>query len=274
MDFSAKTRSSLEPSRLLPAALAQLGLGWWERHLAGDEFALDRAIDVGEALLARASDGEGGLVWVHDIEIPKYDVRPPFLSCLVQGQAASLFSRLDAAAAPGVWRDAAIAAASPLLAETTSELVTQTTFGPVLEEIPSRPRSHVLNGWISALWGVRDVSVAYKHAKAHASYELGMRALSAAIDRYDTGWWTKYSLYPTGLVDLAKPIYHRYHADQLQVLSGLERDSRLHAAARRWRAYDTRVNVLRALGQKALFVAAHQRGWLSIARDDVFAEAP
>src|SRR3954447_3892525 len=48
IDFRAKTTSSVaeDIDRLPVVPLIQFGLGWWERHLAGEEGALGTVLDV------------------------------------------------------------------------------------------------------------------------------------------------------------------------------------------------------------------------------------
>jgi hypothetical protein len=91
------------------------------------------------------------------------------------------------------------------------------------------------------------------------AYQSGIQTLAAMLPRYDAGWWSLYSLYPHRLRDLAKPIYHRFHLEQLRVLARLTSDARFADFASRWSAYDTAANVGRALAQKALFVAAGRK---------------
>jgi hypothetical protein len=75
------------------------------------------------------------------------------------------------------------------------------------------------------------------------------------LDQYDVGWWTRYSLYPHLLPDLAKPFYHRLHIDQVEVLYRLTGFEEFRSAARRWRGYDNHVYRIAAIAQKAMFVA-------------------
>jgi hypothetical protein len=61
--------------------------------------------------------------------------------------------------------ETALGAIRPLL-DTSSDLVAETSDGIVLEESPSEPPSHILNGWIYALWGLWEVEVALKEPRA------------------------------------------------------------------------------------------------------------
>jgi glycosyltransferase involved in cell wall biosynthesis len=256
IDFRAKTTSptSRTPETLLPAGLAQLALGWWERSLAGEAHAVDEFRRVCTLLEERAERRDGQLLWPYDITVRKYPFAWPPYSGLAQAQAASVFVRAHVLS--GDPRDAELAQrAIRSLVDEASDLVSTTSAGPILEETPGQPASHILNGWIYALWGLRDVQLALGSADASSMYESSLSCLRRMIDHYDVGWWTRYSLYPHKLPDLAKPFYHRLHADQADILYRLTGFPEFGDAARRWRSYDTRLNCTRAVGQKSLFVA-------------------
>jgi heparosan-N-sulfate-glucuronate 5-epimerase len=264
MDFRAKTSSETSPDELLPAALAQLGLGWWERLLDGDSAAETHVLDICRRLRERSVAQDDELRWLHDVPIPKYRVEPPWSSALAQGQIASLFLRAASLHDDEDLRDGGRRAAQPLLSSSTTDLVTITTGGRVLEEAPTQPHSHILNGWISALWGVLDVAIAFDDETAYDVYTSGWRCVRDLLPHYDTGWWTKYSLYPSRPADLAKPIYHRFQVDQLRVLASLTGDPVFAGTADRWSAYDTPINRARFLAQKTTFVLAFARGRLHV----------
>ena len=256
LDFRAKTTSpsARVPTLLLPSGLAQLALGWWERSLAGETTAGVEFRRMSELLEARAERSDGSLLWPYDMTVAKYPWAWPPYSSMAQAQAASVFVR--AYAASGDERDAERArrAIRPILDE-GSALVTATDAGPIPEESPGEPPSHILNGWVYSLWGLRDVELALGSAQAGTLYERSLDCLRRLIDRYDVGWWTRYSLYPHRLADLAKPFYHRLHTDQAEVLYRLTGFAEFDAAVRRWREYDTPVNRARAVAQKLAFVS-------------------
>ena len=240
LDLSAKTTSSTAdaPERLVPAGLAQLALGWWERSLGGEERAAAAFESACELLLERAVPQGDALVWPYDVAVPKYGLRPPWFSSMAQGQIASVLVRAGAA-------EKALAALRPLL-DRSEPFVVDLGVGPVLEEAPTTTPSCVLNGWIYALWGVRDVAVGLGSAEAARLFDESVQTLLATLDEYDTGWWSRYSLWAAGR-DLAKPFYHRIHVAQLEALHALTGAPELAAVARRWRGYDTRTAAARAV---------------------------
>ena len=256
IDFRAKTQAAgaAEPSRLVPAGLAQLALGWWERHLAGEPDAL-RAFLGTCALLEQRGVGNGReLLWEYDVPVPKYGLVPPWCSALAQAQAASAFARAHLASGDDRFADLAVRAIAPILPGSPSGLLALTPSGPVPEESPSSPPSLILNGWIYALWGLWDVAVGLGKEECRRLFEESVACLRRMIGRYDVGWWSRYSLYPHRLPDLAKPFYHRLHVHQLEVTARLVGASDLGEAARRWAAYDTAPRRVAVIAQKAVFV--------------------
>jgi glycosyltransferase involved in cell wall biosynthesis len=245
LDLRAKTTSPTAeaPERLVPAGLAQLALGWWERSLDGEETALEAFDSTCRLLLERAVPQGDALVWPYDMPVPKYGLRPPWFSAMSQGQIASVFVRAASRHEGAV--ETALRALRPLL-DRAAPFVVMSKAGPVLEEAPTSPPSQVLNGWIYALWGVRDVAVGLGSADAAALFDESLEALRATLDRYDTGWWSRYSLWADGR-DLAKPFYHRIHVVQLEALHALTGASEFATVAARWRAYDTRAAATRAV---------------------------
>jgi hypothetical protein len=257
IDFRAKTTSpsAAEPGGLVPAGLAQLALGWWERMLGGESHAREEFERVCDLCVKRAERHGEELRWRYETVSPKY---PPSesgrYSSLAQAQMASVFVRAHVALDESYYADRALAAIRPLL-ETSSEMVAETPDGPVLEEAPSEPPSHVLNGWIYALWGLHDVEVALGLKRAGEMKAASIECLRKKLPSYDIGWWTKYSLYPHRLADLAKPFYHRLHVDQLDVMYRLTGIADFREAGSRWRTYDTPVRRVAVIAQKAAFVA-------------------
>jgi heparosan-N-sulfate-glucuronate 5-epimerase len=254
LDFRAKTDapSAVTPAQLLPADLAQLALGWWERHLSGEAEAADRFLKTSALLEQAGADEHGELVWHYPVAVPKLGLQPPWRSALAQGQAASVFVRAFIQSRDERYATAAKRAIATLLPGSPSGLVATTAEGPVPEEAPSDPPSLILNGWIYALWGLWDVARALDDGACDEQFTASAECLRRTIGRYDNGWWSLYSLYPYRLPDLAKPFYHRLHIDQLDVLYRLVGFAELQSAAQRWRSYDTPARRAAVIGEKAL----------------------
>ena len=258
VDFRAKTTSPVAgDAASLPAIqLIQLALGWWERHVAGEDGARERVLELCGAVEERSVAEGAERLWPVNVAVPKYGLAPGWFSALPQGQAASVFVRAHLSTREDRYAELARSAIEPFLHGAPSPLLSP---GPVLEEAPSTPASHILNGWMSALWGVWDVQLGLDDGRARDLFGASVDRLRASLSDYDTGWWTLYSLYPHPIADLAKPIYHRFHVTQLDVYHRLTGYGEFADTRERWAGYDRPAHRVRAVAQKAGFAVAESR---------------
>ncbi|HUT77848.1 MAG TPA: D-glucuronyl C5-epimerase family protein, partial [Polyangia bacterium] len=245
------------------------GLGCHERFLAGDgESWLEAARWVaGELreLQQRGGPQEGG--WVHDFPYKHtYSLSPPWLSGMAQGEGASLLVRIYRAYGDDSYAEAAVSALAPMEKSVTGGGVAAVLgSGRLPEEYPTDPPSHVLNGAIFALWGCYDVAVGLGDPGAAQLSQEGIAALAGALGRYDTGWWSRYDLFPHPVLNVASPVYHRLHINQLRSMSLIDPDPRFRATAERFERYaEMRRNLARAYSLKVLFrLAVPRNRWLA-----------
>lgn len=250
-------------------SLIQWGLGCHERYLAGDGADwLQAARWVADELL-EIQQGEGPQAggWVHDFPYKHtYSLTPPWLSGMAQGEGASLLVRIHRATGERRYADAALAALAPMRTP-ASEGGVAANLGPgrVPEEYPTSPASYVLNGCIFALWGCYDVAVALTDSGADELAREGIEALADSLQLFDTGWWSRYDLFPHPLVNLASPVYHRLHINQLRAMALIEGDPRFEATAERFESYAaSSLNRARAYSAKVLFrLAVPRNRWLA-----------
>jgi len=242
----------------LHVAIAQWGLGCYDRYLAGegDEW-LDTALGIAEHMLDRqVPDGahEGG--WIHQWPMTHtYKLDPPWMSAMAQGEGASLLLRVHAATGEDRFAEAALKALRLLSVSTgAGGLRIPLGSGFFLEEYPTEPPSMVLNGGIFALWGYRDAAVALGDAEAEREFETGVDSLAANIMRWDTGGWTRYDLFPHPVTNIASSFYHLLHINQLRAMQVIAPRPELGAAVQRWDRY-RRSRLLRAtaFARKATF---------------------
>ena len=271
IDFRVKARSpAWPPPELQPLAhqlhvdVAQWGLGAWEHYLAsGREEWLAAAVTVGRHLVDQ-QEREGTLAggWVHSRPYPHtFPLDPPWLSGMAQGEGASLLVRLAAETGEDVMLEAALRARLPLLRSTDAGGVQSLLGGgPLLEEYPTEPASHVLNGAVFALWGCLDLYLAAAESEMRELFEAGVDTLAQNIWRWDTGWWSRYDLFPHPLRNLASVAYHDLHVTQLVALDATAPRPALADAAERWRTYgERRRSRLRAQASKVAFRLAVPR---------------
>jgi heparosan-N-sulfate-glucuronate 5-epimerase len=259
IDYRAKIASrQANPGRITePTDLAQLALGWWEAVLLGEPGAPEEFERICILIRTEGEDDAGATLWPFRAEVPKWGLPNPWYSAMAQGQMASVLIRAQSFLG-GTYGDLALRALEPLVGPNQYGLVARTADGLVLEEAaPSRPPSHILNGWIFALWGLWDAATALDDARARRLYEDSLECLVRKIPQYDVGWWTKYSLFPHPMADLAKPFYHRLHVTQVSILGRMTGASELSRAAERWRGYDRRPAAAAAVLSKIPFIISN-----------------
>jgi len=170
---------------------------------------------------------------------------------MAQGQLASLLVRAAVLLQRPELADEAVRAVRSLK-DPALGLIVATPDGDVLQEYPATPPTHVLNGWIWALWGLYDVG--RSNPDAFAAFAQGCDTLAARIETYDmASGWSRYDIYPHPVVNVASPFYHQLHIEQLRALHALSPHSEFARMADRWEAAFQRrttraVAVLRKVG--------------------------
>ena len=236
VDGAERFRRLIGDPRVNLTNLAQLGIGAWQ--LAQAERSWLKVTTTVARWLAGQLDDRGRLAYQWAMP-HTYEIEPPWISAMTQGEAVSLFVRAAPEDdSPEELFSAAARAVMPLL--DPSPVVTQTPEGPVLQEYPTNPPAHVLNGWMFGLWGLYDLSAmgdlipADITGRASAAFEDGISALAARLPLYDAWGWSRYDLFPHPIVHVASPFYHRLHIEQLLATNELAPDDRLQETAARW----------------------------------------
>ena len=240
---------------------AQWGLACFEHFAATREPAwLDAARGMGEHLV-KGQAHDGG--WPHRNPYPHtFRLDPPWLSSMAQGEGASLLVRLHVETGDERYAEAALRALGPLSVPASNGGVRAELYGhPFPEEYPTTPPSFVLNGAIFSLWGLYDVAAGLGDGGARLGFTEGLDALAANIGRWDTGYWSRYDLYPHKRMNVASFAYHTLHIDQLEAMQRLEPRPEIAAALGRFRRYArSPVKRSRAFAAKVAFRLAVPRG--------------
>jgi heparosan-N-sulfate-glucuronate 5-epimerase len=239
--------------------LAQFGLGHFENYAAnGDEEGLRVARSAGDHFVATQVRIDGPQLggWRHEFSYAfRAPLRPPWLSAMSQGQAASLLTRLFAATGDARYAEAAELALQPMRVSVGAGGVLGAIDGrPFLEEYPTSPQSHVLNGAIFAMWGVRDVALMTQTAETQKLDSDLISALIATCTRWDTGSWSRYDVFPRRPTNVSSSFYHQLHISQLNVLQTLYGGSEFGKLAGRFERYQARAILRRrAFVQKVAY---------------------
>lgn len=242
-----------------PIAIAQWGLANYSRFCESSDAArLERTLHAADWLAANLEPNAHGLwVWNHHFDWEYRDtLKAPWYSGLAQGQGVSLLLRAYAQTSDVKYEKAAEQAFISLTKPVAQGgvLFEDNENNLWIEEYLVDPPTHILNGFIWALWGVFDFWRARSDAVAKQIFDRGVQTLLHNLARFDTGYWSLYEQSGTQLKMLASPFYHRLHIVQLRVMANLTGEHRFAEAADRWEGYTgRRANRSRALVEKSIF---------------------
>jgi heparosan-N-sulfate-glucuronate 5-epimerase len=219
----------------------QAGLGCFERYLSGEGDAWFNAARGYAAELVSSQQSDGPLAggFIHRAPLRHtYALRPPWISAMAQGQAASLLVRIFQETGEQRLADSARRALEPLGVDVGAGGVSAMLDGGRFpQEYPTQPPSHVLNGGIFAIWGLYDVGVALSDAPARAGFETALDTLVENLYRWDVGYWSRYDLFPHPKTNVASSFYHDLHVNQLRAMHRIAPRHQLAETSERWARY-------------------------------------
>jgi hypothetical protein len=241
-----------------PIAIAQWGLANYKRFCeTGENARLQKMLKSADWLVANLQKNPKGLsVWNHHFDWEYRDtLRAPWYSGLAQGQGVSLLLRAHLLTANDKYRQAAQRAFVPLtMPIEQGGVLFEDEKDLWIEEYLVTPPTHILNGFIWALWGVFDFWLATADPSARNIFDRGVETLLRNLARFDAGYWSLYEQSGTRVKMLASPFYHRLHVVQLRVMADLTGNLRFANMADRWEGYTHhRTNRMRALVEKSIF---------------------
>jgi hypothetical protein len=242
-----------------PIAIAQFGLGnynLWCR--TSDPERRKNLFLIADWLAAHLEQNAHGLaVWHHHFNWEYRDtLKAPWYSALAQGQGISVLVRAHKESGGLRYLDAARQAFASFLQPIDKGGVAFTDESGDLwfEEYIVFPPTHILNGFIWALWGVYDYFLATRDSSAQKLFSRGVRTLLHNLDRYDLGFWSLYEQSGTRLPMVASRFYHQLHIVQLRVMHRLTGEEAFSRVADRWENYaHSRTKRIRALCYKSVF---------------------
>jgi hypothetical protein len=228
-----------------PIAVAQYGLARFNRWCQGGGTADRMAWLAASRWLAESlqPNAHGVPVWLHHFNWPyRQLLRAPWYSGLAQGSGVSLLIRAAIETGDEVFAAAARRAFLSLQLPTSDGgvLVIDGEGDVWIEEYVVHPPSHVLNGFIWALWGVLDYARWTEAPGAAALWDACVKTLKRRVPDFDIGWWSLYEASSGSDRMLASLYYHRLHVVQLRVLHDLTAVEVFAGCAARFEGYARR----------------------------------
>jgi hypothetical protein len=203
-------------------------------------------------------------VWPHWYGFERYGLSGPWVSALTQGQAVSLLVRGAIYFDEPRYGQLAAAAAAALRREDLPFAGGDET-GRFLEEFPSVPPSHALNGCLFAWLGLWDLARYEGDAAQRADCVQRLQEISRRVPRFESGDWTRYDALQRRPTSPAYQELHAALAEAIAVESGdgqwaLRAASWGHAARRPWRRARIGLEVALAKARDAIAGVPHVRG--------------
>jgi heparosan-N-sulfate-glucuronate 5-epimerase len=242
-----------------PIAIAQWGLGNYNLfHHSRSENRRKKFLAAADWLCTNLEKNRSGVwVWNHKFDWEyRSPLRAPWYSGLAQGQGISLLARAHKETGDAAYLAAAERAFGSFLKSTDEGgVMFADERGDVwIEEYIVSPPTHILNGFIWALWGVHDYFLATRSPVAQTLFAKCLQTLRRNLDRYDLGFWSLYEQSGTRLPMVASSFYHQLHIVQLRVLARLTGEELFSSNADRWERYArSRAKRTRALCYKSVF---------------------
>jgi heparosan-N-sulfate-glucuronate 5-epimerase len=241
-----------------PIAIAQYGLGNYNQYRrTKDAQRRKKFLLVADWLTTHLEKNAHGLmVWNHHFDWEYRDtLRAPWYSGLAQGQGISVLVRAHRETGSEHYLQAATQALASFFTPVAEGGVAFADDRGDLwfEEYVVSP-THILNGFMWALWGVYDYFLATLHPHAQELFQRGVQTLARNLDKYDLGFWSLYEQSGTRLPMVASPFYHQLHIVQLRIMHRLTGEEVFAQTAERWEAYSrSSTNRTRALIYKSAF---------------------
>ena len=242
-----------------PIAIAQYGLGnynlWCDTH---NESRFQKFISASDWLVDNLVKNRYGLsLWMHHFDFEYRDkLVSPWYSGLAQGLGLSVLLRAFRESSKQVYLDthqkAWVSMTKTIESGGVIDIDKEGNYW--IEEYIVNPPTHILNGFIWALWGVYDTWKFLDSSEAEDLFNKCCKTLELNLEKYDSGYWSLYEQSGTRMKMLASPFYHNLHIIQLKIINLLTKKSIFQQIAGEWENYmHNPINRYRAIVYKGLF---------------------
>ena len=229
-----------------PIAISQYGLAHCNIFKkTGDQESFNVFLKQADWLMNNLEQNQWGLkVWMHHFDFEyKQNLKAPWYSALAQGQGISLLCRAYLETKNEKYLQTAKLTYLPFLKDIKHGGVKFTDEeGDVwFEEYIIDPPTHILNGFIWALWGVYDYYLLTKDLEVKNLFENCVKTLKKNLQKYDIGFWSLYDLSEQFLKNSASPFYHKLHIIQLKILARMTNEGYFNQIAEEWTRYQKNI---------------------------------
>ena len=220
-----------------PIFMARYSIGSLELYLdTNDEKYKKEFFTQTDWLLKNLVIKDKYAIWEHDYKLPFYDFKIPWVHGL--GQGLGMISLLKVYQITG---NKDYLKASEKVFNSFEVDISKGGVKYVddnkniwLEEYALSPPPHVLNGFITILFGIHEFHKVTKNEKAKKLWNEGLKTIKKNLEKYDAGYWSIYDLlrkYPS------TKSYHSLHVRQLKILHKLTGEKIFLDYAKIWEKY-------------------------------------
>lgn len=209
-----------------PVKIAHYALGAYNDFLkdgsTGNLLKFDRHIQYLVENKEHFNNNKDIVIWRTPSSNPKYNLGNNYVSAIVQGLVISALVRAYTIKQDEDYLNLALKASNILLIPVEEGgLLATSKWGEAYEEYPSTPYSHVVNGFIFCLIGLKDLHMVSRNDKVGDLFDKGIETLIKMIDDWILPHWSKYDLLDItkgSAVNLATRHYHYLHIDQMEIM--------------------------------------------------------
>lgn len=214
---------------VFPVAVFQYALACYDLYLSMNETKyLDEFKLLADWTLSNQLDKGQYNNFENEIEQRRY-------SAMAQGEATSVLVRAFGVTQDEKYMLAAKKAISFMLKDVKNGGVSsKDDNGLILYEYVDQPP--VLNGWIFASYGLRDIYLATGDKHYQDLFIESVNEIKYIMPKYDSGYWSKYDSDKR----IASPFYHNLHIAQLQALFMTTEDDFFRNYAEKFKNYQSK----------------------------------
>ncbi len=222
-----------------PIAIAQWGLGNYNLWIStGSKKRYIKFIKSANWLVENLEENEFGLkVWMHKFDFEYRDtLKSPWYSGLAQGQGLSLLVRAYKETNEKEYENAINEVIKSFKIDIYNGGVNYVDANGFewIEEYIVNPPTHILNGFIWALWGIYDYNILKKDNSSEKMIKKYLETLENNLENYDLRYWSKYELSNKSIPMIASPFYHKLHIIQLDIMYRLTKKNIFYNYQKKW----------------------------------------
>jgi heparosan-N-sulfate-glucuronate 5-epimerase len=244
-----------------PVTVCQVGLGAFDKYLETREFVYkQQCYSCLQWLVSnsKCDESNNSIYWPVPYEFKLFKMKKNFHSGLIQGQAISFLARMYSEFGEKIAYSLAVNAFDKLV-QPVSRGGCRFDGTYLYEEYPQDDGSinMVLNGAISACWGVYDFAMICKNDDSVQKIkDKSLNDICSIIEHFDSGYYSKYCLKKRRLfyTNISSPYYHKEHIAQLNVLHLMTNDKRVKAVLNTFKLYENATKNTLVKFEKAFFL--------------------